>query len=226
MSRFKLVINQKNLDNRNVLFENTFLNELTDIIIDNKKFRGTINFIRDMFYLKSIEEYDFALNRCLIGYANNFQIFLDVYNLFKEYKPYKKYDLGLLRGRFLELLSYKYLKRLYDKDVIYSESKIKINDYESHFWDIIIKLEDILKLYECKFSSKTIKRSHLNSMLSLKNKIHQSEIYLTTFEHKDIVMDDLNDLICDTSQIKFDNMLKTFNYIYLEDYTKENPFDN
>ena len=83
-----------------------------------------------------------------------------------------------------------------------------------------------MKLYECKFSSKTIKRSHLNIMFGLKNKIPQSEIYLTTFELKDIVMDDLNDFINDTNQIKFDNMLKTFNYISLEDYIKENPFDN
>lgn len=40
-----------------------------------------------MFYLKCIDEYDMALNKNIVGYENDYQLFIDVYNLFKEYKP-------------------------------------------------------------------------------------------------------------------------------------------
>ena len=178
-----------------------------------------------MFYLKSIEEYDFALTRNLIGYESSYQLFMDTYNLFKEYKPFETYNLGFLRGSFLELLTYKYLKLINDPGTIHQESKIKINEYESHYWDIIVKLEELLKVYECKFSSEHIKRDDLNKMYGLHNKIPNSKIYLVTFELKEIITDDLNNLIQETKVNKFNKMLNSFNYIYLEDYVKNNPFE-
>ncbi|MBR3214327.1 MAG: hypothetical protein IKF79_07450 [Methanosphaera sp.] len=226
MSNYIIVINQKNLKSKNSLYDNTFLNKLTDIVISNKNFVGINKFIRDMFYLKCIDEYDIALNKNIVGYENDYQLFIDVYNLFKEYKPYEIYDLGFFRGFFLELLSYKYLKNLYEEESIYRESKIKIGEYESHYWDIIINKEEVLKLYECKFSSKSIKRSHLDKMFGLQNKLIQSKVYLVTFELKDLVWDDLKGLINNTNQEKFESILNSFNYMFLEDYVIKNPFDN
>jgi hypothetical protein len=50
MSNYIIVINQKNLKSKNSLYDNTFLNKLTDIVIGNKNFVGINKFIRDMFY--------------------------------------------------------------------------------------------------------------------------------------------------------------------------------
>lgn len=78
MSNYIIVINQKNLKSKNSLYDNTFLNKLTDIVISNKNFVGINKFIRDMFYLKCIDEYDIALNKNIVGYENDYQLFIDV----------------------------------------------------------------------------------------------------------------------------------------------------
>lgn len=63
-------------------------------------------------------------------------------------------------------------------------------------------------------------------MFGLQNKLIQSKVYLVTFELKDLVWDDLKGLINNTNQEKFESILNSFNYMFLEDYVIKNPFDN
>lgn len=69
----------------------------------------------------------------------NFQELTYLYNIFKKWNPYEKYNIRELRGFFFEELTTHYLKSN-DKKIIL-ESNIVIGDYKSHTWDLIIKEE-------------------------------------------------------------------------------------
>lgn len=104
-------------------------------------------FIRECFYLCDQKEYE--------NHFNDFKILNEdscnakkIYTLFKEWKSYSYYNLGLLRGNFLEILSYNLLNSHFKTDVKYRESKIFLDNYYSHTWDIIIRVEELYYLYE------------------------------------------------------------------------------
>jgi len=156
-------------------------------------------------------------------YKEHYEIIFKIFTLFTNWIPYEKYNLGELRGNFLEFLSYNYLNDIYDKSIIYQESNIILKEYKSHTWDIIVDSNQLL-LYECKFSSLSLKRSHINKMIGLKNKLEKVDIFLVFYESKLKVKNNIENLQENTKKYKFNDMLTEFNYITLENFSEKNPF--
>ena len=135
-----------------------------------------------MFYLDSLEEY----YETFLDYSNifheNADNFFQVYNIFKEWKPYCS-NLSNIRGIFLELLSHKFLEKIYSDEKIYLESKIILDDYETYYLDFVINQNFIYECFECKFSSHSIKKRQIDSLLGLKNKSNISIVYYLLFKN-------------------------------------------
>lgn len=219
----KIVENLNNLKNKEKLLEDQNLLNLIDLCL--KKHLSIYDYllIKDYFYLTSVNEYKNHFNDSKEFYTNinNSKI---IYKLFKEWKPYEHYNLGELRGNFLELLFYTILNNFYS-NTIFRESIIYLDDYKSHTWDIIMKYKKIYYLYECKFSSQSIKRSQINQMVGLNNRAKIFKMFLIFFESHDKIWDKLHELKYDTHFLKYNNMLKVFNIISLEDFADNNIFN-
>lgn len=175
-----------------------------------------------MFYFKSIVEYQRYLPQVLIAYEEFYELVMKIYNLFMEWNVFDKYNLGELRGNYLELLLFEYIKENSHDEKVYREVNVIIGDYKSHVWDVVSESDDCLSLYESKFSSKVLKRHHINQMIALFNKLPESEIYLVAYENKEVLMDSLDELQKDTSKIKYDNIIKNFNLISIENFNQHN----
>lgn len=175
-----------------------------------------------MFYLDSLEEY----YETFLDYSNifheNADNFFQVYNIFKEWKPYCS-NLSNIRGIFLELLSHKFLEKIYSDEKIYLESKIILDDYETYYLDFVINQNFIYECFECKFSSHSIKKRQIDSLLGLKNKSNIFSLNLVFFETMNDVIFTINN--SNLSYMVNEKHKNKFNYITLESFSKENPFN-
>ncbi len=149
---------------------------------------------------------------------------IKVHEIFCEWKPFDKYDLGQLRGSFLEELTLELLKDVYDDELIFQESKIILGDFQSHFWDVIVIVDDWVDAYECKFSSYSVNRGQLDDMVGLRNNLESSMIFLVVFQPKGAVIEILNTLKGNTSAEVYEKYLDKINIISLEDFSRGNPF--
>lgn len=139
-------------------------------------------------------------------------------SFFFQWKPYEQYEMSECRGIFLEELTLKYLKTNYKNDTIYPESKIIIDNYSSHTWDMIINLDKYYKLYECKYSTYYLKRKHLDNMISLKNKLKNSRIYLVIYENKTLIDYVIKKLKMNTNKDIYEENIKKINIFTLENF--------
>ena len=143
-----------------------------------------------------------------------------IYNIFLEWNPYEKHDMGLIRGIFLEKLTHHLLKKIYPNEKIYYESKIIIENYKSHDIDFIMKIKNILKVYESKFSTKALKRHQLDNFGDLLDKYTYTEIFLVFFERKKEVQKTMNKYVRNTKRKNTIKLLKNINLITLENFIK------
>lgn len=120
-----------------------------------------------------------------------------IHNLFSKWKPYEKYNLANCRGAFLEELSYTMLKEKNPTANIHTETQIILENYQSHYWDILI-INDIIKAYECKFSAYSIKRKHIDKMWEFKNKILNSKVYLIVYDNEKLIKQKMTTLLQET----------------------------
>lgn len=81
-----------------------------------------------MFYLKSLTEYKEYLPLVLTVNENSIELVLKIYNIFIEWNAFEKYNLGELRGTFLEILTYNLLNKK-GKREIYKEVNIILDKY-------------------------------------------------------------------------------------------------
>ena len=156
-------------------------------------------------------------------YDDQHDIIFDIYNIFIDWLPFEIYNMGELRGNYLELVSYRYMEEKYS-ETIYKESNVTIAEYRSHTWDLIIELNNSLQLYECKFSPKSLKRNHINQMIGLKNKLDISLLFLVLYDNKEIVEFNINQLREDTKKENYNQLLSNFNIITIENFNLSNPF--
>ena len=70
-----------------------------------------------------------------------------IYNLFILWNPFSKYNSRELRGFFFEQLTYYFIEKMTDYEII-REANMHLDNYISHTWDIIVK-EDC-SFFECK----------------------------------------------------------------------------
>ena len=152
-----------------------------------------------------------------------FILAFEVYGLFLQWNAYEKYNLGEVRGAFLELLTFKLLKNIHDNSNIHRESYVKLDDYRSHSWDIIVEIDDILELYECKFSFESLKRGQLNQIFGSINNLN-ANVFLIFYQLKRKLTDNIEIWRENTSKDKFDYLINSVNIITLEDFSDGNPF--
>ncbi len=212
---YEIKINKNNLKSKERFYNDNYLCNLVKLIITYKGTFKIHTFIRDLLYLKNIEEYETILTKYLIIHDIHHEIILKIYDLFTNWVPFEKYNLGELRGNYLEMLCYEYLQQEYSEK-IYRESNIKIGDYISHTWDLILELEEYLNLYECKFSLNSLKRKHINQVISLKNKLSTSNIYIIIYETNELLEFKLMNLRENTKKDQYKQILSNINFITLE----------
>lgn len=219
MKSYEIKENINNPKSKKRFYKDKYLNELINIIINYNGSFKLHHLVRDMFYVKSLEEYETILTKYLIIHTTYHKIIFEIYNLFTNWLPFEIYNLGELRGNYLEMLSYNYLQQHHDEK-IYKESNIIINDYTSHTWDLIVELNN-LHLYECKYSARLLKRNHINQMIGLNNKLPKSELFLVFYDIKEMVDFNIRKLREDTRKEKFDEIISTFTSITLDNFIFE-----
>lgn len=217
--------NTANIKTKEKFQKDYYLNKLIDYTIQYSKSPGVNTFINVMFYVKKIKDYDNQFYMFNMTYPESIEEINQIYILFNNWKPFELYNLGELRGNFLELLSYKLINNEFEGYDIYRESKIKIQDYISHTWDIIIE-NHIMYLFECKFSQESIKRNHLDQMVGLMNKLDDMRYstFLVFYSPSEKVYNRLKNLQLNTKTEKFEEIMNKFNIITLNEFNKGNPF--
>ncbi|MBR0472247.1 MAG: hypothetical protein IJI98_06065 [Methanosphaera sp.] len=220
MTDYIIKENINNLNSKQRFSTDPFLSKLINILVNNKEGSNIHEYVRDMFYFKSIEEYQRYLPHVLIAYEESYELVMKIYNLFMEWNVFDKYNLGELRGNYLEMLLFEYIKENHYDANVYREVNVLIGDYKSHVWDVVLESEDYISLFESKFSSKVLKRHHINQMIGLFNKLPESEIYLVAYENKEVLTDSLDELQEETSKTKYDNIIKNFNLISIENFNQ------
>ncbi|RAP43808.1 MAG: hypothetical protein BZ136_09350 [Methanosphaera sp. rholeuAM74] len=208
--------NKNNIKRKEDLLSDSYFNSLLNITIKYSQYEEIHEFIKDLLTMNNEQDYKEYLDTFQDENNGLYEKLYEVYNLFSQWKPWKLYNMSECRGMFFEELILKYLKPNNMDGNIYTESKMIVNDYSSHTWDIIVELNKYFKLYECKFSSYHIKRKHVDKMVSLKNKLQNSKIYLTVYENKSLVEYTLKKLRQDTNKEKYENNLKKINIFTLE----------
>lgn len=223
-----LIPNKNNINSKSKFKEDYYFEIITKLLINEIDNPYIHNNIKRLFNFTSVEQYE-KLSANLIKlmdsttYKEHYpNIFLC--NIFKIWKPYEKYNLGECKGYFFELFTYKLLNRLYNENKLYLETSFKIGNYYSHTWDIILKILNVYYCYECKFSLKYFKRKHLNQMLSLKNNLNNSNLYLVTYHSLPLAKDCFERIKENTSKDKYENMLNQINLVTLDDFCRGNSF--
>ena len=210
--------NENNLKSKDKFSDDVDLQNLVDYCIINNSVEGLNSFIRVLFFIEEYNGYELALNRAKIRFKHSEKELTIVCNIFRKWIPYEKYNLGECRGAFLEILSYKRISLQYPNHIIKQEINLFLEDYKSHTWDILLEEDLIYYLFECKFSSVSIKRSHLNHMLGDYNKLKVIRMFLIFFTTKNKVLDYLLSLQEDTGNSEYESMLNKFNIITIEDF--------
>ncbi|MBR0473060.1 MAG: hypothetical protein IJI98_10235 [Methanosphaera sp.] len=222
----KIEENTSNLKNRTKFFNDFYLKMLVEICIDCHDVHGVLMFIRYMFYSFSLDEYDEQLSLVNIYYNESMEILTQIHLIFSEWKPFDKYNMGELRGAFLELFVYELLRSVYGLEHVYQESRIIIGDFKSYTLDFIVQLEDVFNMYECKFSVESFKRNHLNQLISIVNKYENCNLFVIFFQPYKKVYTIFDIIQESTSNEKFQKMLDKLTIITLDDFVKNNPFLN
>lgn len=219
----EIVFNRNNINNRRKFYNDVYLNRLVDLSIANYNISGLNIFIRYMFYSYNALDYEEMLSSFNLMYNESISCLFEVYGLFLQWNAYEKYNLGEVRGAFLELLTFKLLKNIHDNSNIHRESYVKLDDYRSHSWDIIVEIDDILELYECKFSFESLKRGQLNQIFGSINNLN-ANVFLIFYQLKRKLTDNIEIWRENTSKDKFDYLINSVNIITLEDFSDGNPF--
>jgi len=219
----EIVFNRNNYNNRRKFYDDIYLNRLVDLSIENYNKSGLNIFIRYMFYSYNSNDYEEMLSSFSLMYNESISCLFEVYELFLQWNVYKNYNLGEVRGAFLELLTFKLLKNIHDNSSIYRESYVKRDDYQSHSWDIIVEIDDLLELYECKFSFESLKRGQLNQIFGSINNLN-ADVFLIFYQLKRKLNDNIEIWRENTSKDKFGYLINAVNIITLEDFSEGNPF--
>ena len=217
--------NNNNLKSKEKFEKDYYLNKLINYAISYASVSGLNTFINVMFYLKNMKDYDNQFYLFNMAYPDSICEIEQIYRLFITWLPFEKYDLGELRGNFLELLSYNILNKQYAECSIYKESRVCIVDYISHTWDIIVD-DDELYLYECKFSYQSLRRKHIDQMIALMNKLNDlnHKVILVFYTPREKINRRLKYLQFNTKEKRYAGMINRFNIIDLDDFGRENPF--
>ena len=137
--------NTKLIKSKENLFNDSYLNRVINLLVDDEKYFEIIYSIRHLFYMTNEANYEREFKLMITRYYDKITECKEVYHIFKEWKPYDKYDMGECRGIFLELLSYKLLIKKYGEKNIFRESNLIIGQFQSHTWDAILK--EVYKIY-------------------------------------------------------------------------------
>lgn len=211
--------NHKAIQSKENITHNQHLNTLIQTFTSSKHQKELTTIIRYLLYYKSIDECKNLYKFMKLRYPEIDDAFT-IHNIFLEWNPYEKHDMGLIRGIFLEKLTHHFLKKIYPNEKIYCESKIIIDNYKSYDIDFVIKIKNILKVYESKFSTKALKRHQLDNFGDLLDKYTYTEIFLVFFERKKEVQETINEYIRNTKRKNTIKLLKNINLITLENFTK------
>lgn len=223
-SVIEIIPDKGNIKRKEKFSQDIKFNQLSELSLNYLKKPFVHRFIRTLFYFKDSKKYEELYKNFITKYEWNIDELSLIYNLFIEWKPFEKYDLGECRGYFLELFSFKLLKEQYPKINIYEESRIKYMNYNSHVWDFIIILDSVINFYECKFSPRFIKRSHIDQMVGLTSVLEKSKIFLICYDFQELLIDSLYLLQKETSSDRFNEILNKINIITIDDFNQGNPF--
>lgn len=210
----KINANELNLKSKEKFSNDEHLESLIQYIFNNSEIANIHKLTNRFFYCYNLLECEEEYKLILELEETNFQELTHLYNIFKKWNPYEKYNIRELRGFFFEELTTHYLKSN-DKKII-RESNIVIGDYKSHTWDLIIKEE--CYFIECKMYYSSIKRSTIDKMVSIRNKLSEATVFLSSYTNKNLISDHLMTLQKDTSDDKYDLILKNITIISIEDY--------
>lgn len=218
---FLIKENKNTLKSKEKYLKDEYFNLLIEYAIKYHKCNDIHKIIKNLFDLYSLDDYKFFFENYLLHNEKYNVFYYNIYELFCEWKPYEYYNMGNCKGAFLEEFTYNLLKKVYSDANIYKESCIIKDDYSSHNWDIVLIFDDSCKSIECKFSSYNIQEKHINQIKGFKNKFKNFDVYLVSYDYKDIFLDKLN--IITKNNLK--ELLENINIIPIEDLIKENPFD-
>lgn len=205
------------------MFNDKHLNTLVNLIINND-YNSLLSPIKYFFSITSEKNYDKQYYLMKIRYDTQIDKCEKIYNIFKKWKPYEKYNMGECRGTFLESLTYNYLIKRYTQENVIRESKIIINDYQTHTWDSICIYKENINCYECKFSIKSLKRGNIDNMLGILKRKTNINLYIVTLDIKEDFTNNILQLRENTNITTFNNMIQKFNLLTIEDFLEGNPF--
>ncbi len=211
--------NTNNIKSKKRFYEDKHLKQLTKLTLKYSNNIHLLNYIKNMLYYNNSDKYDESFSKITKALPNNYKEVMQINDLFKTWQPTNKYNMGELRGNFLEILYSKVLERKYSTNKIHKESNIIIEDYHSHTWDFIVELEKILKCYECKFSPSALQRKHINQMIGLYNKLDTSRPILVSFTNKTKIIDCIKLLRENTNPDKYHQNITHIQIISIENIT-------
>lgn len=208
--------NTNNIKRKQQVLSDSYFNSLINIALRHSQYEEIHEFIKDYLTINNINSYKDYLDTYQDENNELYELLYEIYDLFTQWKPCESYNLTECRGIFFEELIFKYIRSNNKDGTFYSESKINVDNYSSHTWDIIFNLNEYYKFYECKFSAYHIKRKHIDKIVSLKNKLQKSKVYLVVYENKQLIEYTLKNLQQNTNKEKYENNLKKINIFALE----------
>ena len=108
---------------------------------------------------------------------------------------------------------------MYEIKFLHKESRVIKDNYSSHNGDIIIILDDFYITIECKYSSYSIQKKHIDQIKGFKNKFKNFIVYLLSYDYYDAVIDKLNII----TNNNIDEILELIEIISIEDLISDNP---
>lgn len=218
--------NKNNFNNRKKFWEDENLNQFIDFLFKINVDEVLLKEIRILFSIYTKNNFTEALNSYRTLYESDaikLKYFDEIESYFINFIDiYSKDDFSHLRGAFLELFIYKFLlKKYYPFENIKRESQICIDSFVSTLTvDVAFFFKNCLEAYECKFSSRFIKRNVLDNLYSIQKKCScNSKMCIVFFENKESVCYKIKSLIGNTNQETFSDILRNINFITLEDFT-------
>ena len=207
------------MENRRKIHANKDIIRLVNIILNNEICISLIEDIKTLFYIQTMEKLDEIIKENSKLYSGNeLEIINKIANCFKSLLN-SNLSLDNIRGGFLELLVYTFLNKMYPHNEIFEEVRILYGNFKSNLtFDIVLNFNnDQYNAYECKFSPRYIKRKHIDNLSSLR-RLKNIFPYLVVFENILKVKYEMGKLRNDTKRNEFNQILKDFEIISLEDF--------
>lgn len=218
MSKIYFEVDEKQLKNREKIHKNKYIENLINIFLNDSSCINLIDDINSLFYIVNEESLnDFVQLHQTFYEGDELHNFNKISSCFKSLVN-SNLSYTNIRGGFLEQLVYVFNCKKYPDDKVYKEIKVKADSFESNLtFDVGIRFNNNLNVYECKFSKKFIERKHIDNLASMR-KFKTITSCLIVFENKVEIDHTLKKLRNNTKKEEYNKILKSFQIITLDDF--------